>query len=139
MSPKKSKSRDYKAEYARRISRGIERGLSRSQAAGKAAKNELPASLQLTIPRNPEVFQAATVKYDEAGIGFNRGIFTLFQDANELANMTGNRDIIRLFKEAMEDQFRKPGPFDDFLDLRAKLLSQTSTEAGPGRGDTPRA
>ena len=145
MSPKKSRQRDYKAEYARRIARGLERGLSRSQAVGKPKKTELLASLQLSIPRTPKAFAKATQKIDATGKGFNTGIFTLMLDAQELATMTGNKEIIPLFNQAMRDQFRKAGPgespraFDKFLDLRAKLLSQTTVEAGPGRGDTPRA
>jgi hypothetical protein len=139
MSPK-SKPRDYKAEYARRIARGLERGLTRSQSAGKPKKTELPARLALSIPRNPREFQKATRGFDKTGKGFNTGILRLMLDSVDLAKDTGNPEIIKLFNKAMRDQFRKskkgerPRAFDEFLQLRAELFSESGFEALPGTG-----
>lgn len=138
--PNQTKKRDYRAEYLRRIELGTKRGLTKSQAAGKPKKNEFSATLQLAVRLNKNQFKKQTRKMSADGNGYNSGIFRLFLDANELAGLTGNTEIVELFNAAMRDGFKRdkanPRPFDKFLNLRRELIGQSDFEAGPGNGES---
>lgn len=136
--PNQTKKRDYRAEYLRRIELGEKRGLTKSQAVGKPRKGEFSATLQLSFRLNKNQFKNQTRKLSADGKGFNSGIFRLFLDAQELAEMSGDNEIIRLFNDAMRDGFKRdknnPRSFDKFLNYRRDLIGQYDYEAGPGNG-----
>lgn len=64
-SPKATRQRDYRAEYARRIQRGASKGLSRSQARGHARAGERPKP---TRPANPKSKEELALKLMKGGV-----------------------------------------------------------------------